>query len=432
MPSAFGAQSIVPGTGEIRITRNTRLQWSQSAETPDAVAALGYVLYVDEEPADVQTATCTPVDDLPELTCDMPLPPITTGSHTLAIAAVASTPTHRVIGPRSDTLRVRVESGTRAETLGFHASSPAAAAPAVTAVPVADGLHDVRDMAALPDGRLLIAERGGSVRVWMGPGTTPAFALVLDDVVAAGEQGLLSVAVDPAFASSHHVFLLYSTTEGLRVARFEETRGRLHSRAILLDALPAVPDGVLRFGPDGRLYVALGDGGHPDAARDRGTLAGKLLRVNPDGTSPDDQPPGLPIRLSGLHQPTGMAWNADGSRMWVSERTPAGGTLGMAAADGRPAESRDLVAVGMPPGMGAASVLHCTDRDIPSLDGTVLVAADRRGGLLQLTFDADGRVSSTASLLDDLGAIRSLAAADTGRVYVASADRVWRLDRAGR
>ena len=177
-------------------------------------------------------------------------------------------------------------------------------------------------MAFTPDGRLLVTRQSGSLRVVTAAGTllpTPALSLSAAQVCTNSERGLLGVAVDPAFAANRYVYLFYTrNVTGSCATGSHGPRNRV-SRFVLpdtnvIDAATEVVlvDGIrsfggnhnagdLRFGRDGYLYVATGDGGTDyagdsgsaganDAARDEFQLLGKVLRVDRDGGIPPSNP----------------------------------------------------------------------------------------------------------------------------------------------
>ena len=135
-------------------------------------------------------------------------------------------------------------------------------------------------------------ERPGRVRVFQNGQVLAAPALVLTDVAAVGEGGLLGIAVHPDFASNHFVYLAYTArlaggSRETRVVRYREVGNTLGEPAVILDRVPAadIHDGArVRFGPDRKLYVTMGDTAAPPTAQDLGTLTGKILRLNDDGS----------------------------------------------------------------------------------------------------------------------------------------------------
>ncbi|GAB4517755.1 MAG: hypothetical protein OHK0046_24630 [Anaerolineae bacterium] len=164
---------------------------------------------------------------------------------------------------------------------------------------VAEGLIYPTTMAFAPDGRLFITEQEGAVRVVKNGVLLPdPFLTVAVD--ARGERGLLGIAFDPNFASNQYVYIYYTTAEDPihnRVSRFT-ANGDVAvpgSEVPLLDIAPLSSaqnhnGGALHFGADGKLYVAVGDNANAENAERLDTLKGKILRLNPDGSIPTDNP----------------------------------------------------------------------------------------------------------------------------------------------
>jgi glucose/arabinose dehydrogenase len=148
----------------------------------------------------------------------------------------------------------------------------------------------------LPDGTMLVTERPGRLRGYRDGKLL--WTAALDQVDHAGEHGLMDLAVSPNFAEDGHVFLAYTTKSGegaLKnvVSRFTLADGKRTDEKIVIDNLPAADyhDGLpLRFGEDGLLYLSTGDATEGDRAQDPANLAGKFLRVRPDGSAPEDNP----------------------------------------------------------------------------------------------------------------------------------------------
>ena len=192
---------------------------------------------------------------------------------------------------------------------------------------VARGLEVPWSLDFAPDGRIFLTERGGQVRVIEGGQLLPEPVLSLD--VGSGEGGLLGIALDPGFEQNRLVYLYY--TYGLfaqnRVSSFTETERGLEDEQVLLDGIPGhwIHDGGrIAFGPDGMLYVTTGDAADPDLAQDVSSLAGKILRLNPDGSVPPDNPfPGSPVYSYGHRNPQGLDWDAQG-RLVATEHGPSG------------------------------------------------------------------------------------------------------------
>ena len=202
-------------------------------------------------------------------------------------------------------------------------------------------------LAFAPDGRLFYAERGGTVRVFQDGGTR-VFASVQTVTTEAGggysERGLLGLAVSPTFAADRFVYAFYSMANRTRqaVIRWTDCAGEAREPTVIVE-LPSGAScchkgGRLAFGPDGKLYVTLGAQHAPAAAADTSDVRGKVLRYNPDGTVPADNPFGAdnPVWASGFRNPFGLAISA-GGRVAVTSNGPSGDA-------GSPPSGYDIVA----------------------------------------------------------------------------------------
>jgi glucose/arabinose dehydrogenase len=197
-------------------------------------------------------------------------------------------------------------------------------------------------LAWAPDGRLFFAERSGAIRI-AANGTVTTFATVptvtTERSGGYSERGLLGLALSPNFATDHFVYAFASqpdfTTQA--VLRFRDCAGVASGPETII-TLPSGNDcchkgGRLAFGPDGKLYVTLGEehsvtagsvGSNESVPQDPSDVRGKILRYNPDGTIPADNPfgPGDPAWAEGFRNPFGLAFG-DG-RAFVTSNGPTG------------------------------------------------------------------------------------------------------------
>jgi glucose/arabinose dehydrogenase len=163
---------------------------------------------------------------------------------------------------------------------------------------VSSGISSPTNFEFAPDGRLFVAQQNGQLRV-IKNGTLLTKPFISLSVNSSGERGLLGIAFDPAFNSNHFIYLYYTLSSGAnnRVSRFTASGDTVipGSEVPILnfDPLSSATNhngGTIHFGPDGKLYVALGDNANNNNSQSLNTYLGKLLRINPDGSVPSGNP----------------------------------------------------------------------------------------------------------------------------------------------
>ncbi len=175
------------------------------------------------------------------------------------------------------------------------------ATPVVAAAPertvVASGFTQPTDFQFLPDGRILVAEKNGRIRIVDEDGDVLRRPLYRVPTLTQGERGLGGLVVDPDFADNGYIYVAYTTIFARdRLARLTVRGDRVvfGSQKVLLQSTDPSAffhhGGALGFGPDGALYWGVGDNKNSDNAQDLGTIHGKIIRINPDGTIPSDNP----------------------------------------------------------------------------------------------------------------------------------------------
>ena len=226
---------------------------------------------------------------------------------------------------------------------------------ATTQVPgFQDGVYSMgysapTSMEFAPDGRLFVTQQGGQLRVHL-PGMTspqgPAFLNLTSVTNSAGERGLLSVALDPQFMSNGFVYVYYTRTTPTvhnRISQFKAAPAEpepapyrpgntapLSSEVVLMDLenLSATNHngGAMHFGPDGKLYIAVGENAVPSNSQTLSNRLGKMLRINPDGTIPTDNPfynqasgANRAIWALGLRNPYTFAFEPGTGRMFIND-----------------------------------------------------------------------------------------------------------------
>lgn len=211
----------------------------------------------------------------------------------------------------------------------------AATLPAGFTESAISGLSGPTAMQIAPDGRIFVCEQGGALRVIKNGAllTAPFVTLSVDP---SGERGLLGIAFDPNFATNNFLYLYYtvpSTPRRNRVSRFTANGDVVvpGSEAIIwqLDTLSGATNhngGAIHFGPDGKLYIAVGENATGSNAQTFANMLGKVLRINSDGTIPTDNPffntasgNNRSIWALGLRNPFTFAFQPGTGRMFIND-----------------------------------------------------------------------------------------------------------------
>lgn len=313
---------------------------------------------------------------------------------------------------------------------------------------VAKGLEIPWSLVFMPDGRLLVPERHGRVRVIDTARGTADIALTIDNVFTEGEAGLLGLALDPAFASNRLVYVYYTARSSggaaNRVVRYRESGGRLAEPVVLLDNIPAntIHDGGrLRFGPDGLLYITAGDAANEELAQDVASYAGKILRINPDGTTPRGNPFSSPIYSYGHRNPQGLDWHPATGDLWASEHGATGNdeinVVEGGANYGWPLIQGNETLPGMRepitfynPAIAPSGASFYRGQRFPQFTNNLFVATLRGTLLLRLRIDPSARrlIGQERLLEGQFGRLRDVVTGPDGYVYFCTNNRDGRGD----
>ena len=260
---------------------------------------------------------------------------------------------------------------------------------------------------------------------------------------------MLGVAVDPDYEQNSYIYLYYTQSElfsaSNKLVRYQFADNQISEEMVLVSGIPGGPvhdGGRIQFGPDGKLYVMTGDAGNPGISQDLGSLAGKILRINPDGTVPEDNPwPGSPIYSVGHRNPQGMDWDGN-ANMVATEHGPSGergfghdeiNVIVPGANYGWPNAVGDEIMEG-----GTAPILH-TGNDawapsgaefydgdgIEQWTGKYFVATLRGSHLhmMELDLDNDRVVSDEELFRGDFGRLRDVQTGPDGYLYLLTSNR---------
>jgi len=300
---------------------------------------------------------------------------------------------------------------------------------------VASGLEVPWDLAFLPDGRALITERPGRVRLLGADGRLRARAVATVEVDDAGEGGLLGVVVDPRFARNRFVYLYRTTASGNEVARYRMTRDRLDEQAVVARGIRAgvIHDGGrMRFGPGGDLYLTSGEAGQDDLAQEPSSLNGKILRLTSEqyrgrGGRPE-------VFSTGHRNPQGLDWQPGTGRLVSDEHGPdgddeinflrQGANYGWPRIRGEEGGGGLVKPVVIYPESIAPSGSTFVRRRGSAWTGDYLIGALVGEQVRRVTIDRSGKVTRNQALFEgQFGRIRTVVEGPDGALYLLTNNR---------
>ena len=322
---------------------------------------------------------------------------------------------------------------------------------------VVDGLNNPWEMVFAPNGDIYFSERDG--RIWKIESFGEAKVIQTFPKSGSYEGGTLGLALHPNFEENKKIYV-YQTNLELeffqnKVFSFTVDGDELTDKQTVIDGIPGAPwhdGGRIAFGPDEKLYITTGDAVNPGWSQDLSSLAGKILRINPDGTIPDDNPfDSSPIFSYGHRNPQGIAWNEDGMLV-ASEHGPSGemgyghdeiNVIQKGKNYGWPkvvGDSSDesfvnpLIHSGQSTWAPSGMVYFDSDK-VPSLDGKFLVGALRGEHLMVVDVAKDGSLISAEKMFEgEFGRIRTAQVGPDGVLYLLTAngdnDKIVRISEA--
>ncbi|KXK63030.1 glucose sorbosone dehydrogenase [Micromonospora rosaria] len=314
-------------------------------------------------------------------------------------------------------------------------SSPAGAPDLGAGEEVARGLDVPWGLAFLPGGDALVAERdsGRILRVAAGGGAPQQVAEVAG-VAAAGEGGLLGLAVSPEFATDDLVYAYFTAADDNRIVRFRLGGG---APEVVFSGIAKASfhnGGRIAFGPDGMLYVGTGDAGNTSSSQDPASPAGKILRLTPDGDpAPGNPTAGSPVYSLGHRNVQGLAWDADG-RLFATEfgqndvdevnLIEPGRNYGWPEVEGE----GDTAGGRYTNPLVTWSTREASPSGLAITAGTAYVAALRGERLWVVPLDGDRLGEPSAQLTDAYGRLRTVQVAPDGALWVTTSNTDGRGD----
>src|SRR3989344_4936720 len=318
---------------------------------------------------------------------------------------------------------------------------------AYTVEEVAHGLEVPWGILFTSPTRMLVTERPGRIRI-IENGTLLEKPLhTFPEVSTGGEEGLMSITLHPRYAENKFVYASYAfqTERGMRVevVRFKDDGNSISDTTRIVTGIPAAQfhaGSELAFGPDGKLYITTGDATERDLAQNLDALAGKILRVNDDGSIPRDNPfPDSPIWSYGHRNPQGIDWDSTGA-MYETEHGPSGfdgpgggdevNRIEKGGNYGWPLVSHDASLEGtvsplliFTPAEAPASALIYSGKLFPQFKDTLFFGALRGENLMRVLL-ADGKVTGFERLfLEEYGRIREVTEGPDGAIYFSTSNR---------
>ncbi len=195
----------------------------------------------------------------------------------------------------------------------------------------AENLEIPWSLVFLPDGRSLVSERPGRIRLIRNRNLMEKPYAVLQ-VEHIGEGGLMGLALHPSFPKVPYIYAMHTYKKNgvfyNRVIRLRDKGTEGVFDRVIIEGIPGGRlhnGGRIAFGPDGMLYITAGETFNSQLAQDLGSLGGKILRVTPEGSVPEDNPfRGSPIYTYGNRNPQGLAWQPGTGKLFESEHGPSG------------------------------------------------------------------------------------------------------------
>jgi len=314
--------------------------------------------------------------------------------------------------------------------------------------PVLTGLNFPVSLRFAPDGRIFFTEKDtGSIRIILQNGTLLAtpFATV-SPIFTDGEAGLLGIALDPSFSSNGYVYVYFTDRDPQNytyghIRRYTATGNTGGDPVSIFNVTSSAPGtiyhngGYIKFGPDGKLYAQVGEFHQSSQAQNQGTMDGKMLRMNPDGSVPTDNPfPGSRVWALGVRNAFGFDFDPSNGRLIATEAGPSsddeiniivkGGNYGWPTCTG-PCSPRNPSFID--PIVDFNPVV--TPTGIVTVEPNVYYFGEwNTGNLVRLNLTSTGSVVSMTQVYTQSGGIIAVEMGPNSKLYYSSPDGIFSLN----
>lgn len=310
----------------------------------------------------------------------------------------------------------------------------------ITIEEVATGLSVPWDILFTSENRMLVTERKGTLRV-IENGVLKQEPLHQFKVSSDGEEGLMSLALDPEYEKNRFIYISLAYDRNgemfVKVLRFKDEGESMTEEAVIIDNIPAAKyhaGSRIAFGPDGMLYITTGDATDKKLAQDLSSLAGKILRINKDGSIPGDNPfKGSAVWSYGHRNSQGIAWDEAG-QLYETEHGPSlfdgpaggdevnrivkGGNYGWPLVSHEKTREGTIAALKVyTPAVAPAS--------LAIIKGNLYFGGLKGEGLFKVTLSEDGTNVLTSEKISEVeyGRIREVIEGPDGNIYFSTSNK---------